>query len=95
MQPDFKIELGSKVTDKITKVTGIVTGRAEYLTGCRQYGIGREVGDDGKMLETLWMDEDRLDVHDVPALTLVEEPAAVAPRAATGGPQDHPVERNG
>ena len=33
----FKIRMGAKVTDKVSGFQGIVTGRAEYSTGCRQY----------------------------------------------------------
>lgn len=33
------IELGSTVQDRISGLTGVVTARVEYLTGCTQYGI--------------------------------------------------------
>ena len=32
----MKTELGQKVKDSITGFAGIVTGRAEYITGCHQ-----------------------------------------------------------
>lgn len=56
----FKIELGAKVTDAITGFKGIVTGRAEYITGCRQYGVAPRVGKNNEVKDALWIDEDRL-----------------------------------
>lgn len=35
----MNIQLGNEARDKITGFTGIVTSRAEYLTGCTQYGL--------------------------------------------------------
>lgn len=54
------IELGLEVKDKITGFTGIVIGKAEYLTGCNQYGICPTVDADGKKRDTEWFDEGRL-----------------------------------
>ena len=55
----FKIELGAKVKDSITGFSGIVTGRAEYITGCRQYAITpKAVKNEHK--DSYWIDEDRL-----------------------------------
>jgi hypothetical protein len=56
------IKLGVKAKDKVTGFTGIVTGRAEYLTGCNQYGIAPPAGKDGKIPDTMWFDENRLEV---------------------------------
>jgi len=55
----FKIELGKKVKDSITGFNGIVTGKVEYITGCRQYlVVGKSK--DNKPADSLWFDEDRL-----------------------------------
>jgi len=56
---EFKIELGKKVKDSITGFSGVVTGRADYITGCRQYCVTPRVSQ-GKMVESNWIDEDRL-----------------------------------
>ncbi len=55
----FKIAQGKKVKDSITGFSGIVTGRAEYITGCRQYLVSAK-SKDGKRAECAWYDEDRL-----------------------------------
>jgi len=55
----FKIELGAKVVDNITGFRGTVTGRCEYLTGCRQYCVTPKAKD-GILSEGSWLDEDRL-----------------------------------
>ena len=55
----FKIDLGVKAKDNVTGFSGIVTGRVEYLTGCRQYLITPKAGKD-KLNEAYWFDEDRL-----------------------------------
>lgn len=55
----FKIALGKEVKDSITEFAGTVTGRVEYLTGCRQYLVAAK-SKDNKAAEVLWFDEDRL-----------------------------------
>lgn len=58
----FKHDLGVRVEDKVTGFKGIITGRAEFLTGCNQYIVNPGVDKDGKMMDTNWVDEDRLTV---------------------------------
>lgn len=50
----------STVTDDVTEFSGVVTGRAEYSTGCRQYLVQPSIDDAGKWQESHWFDEDRL-----------------------------------
>ena len=56
------LKLGSKVKDKITGFTGIITGKAEYLTGCNQYVVQPQCSKDnkGSYPEAQWFDEGRL-----------------------------------
>lgn len=57
----FKIAMEAKVKDRITGFAGIVTGRVEYLTGCRQYLIQPRMKKNGTSSpEPTWLDEDRL-----------------------------------
>ena len=51
--------LGQKAKDKITGFEGILIGRAEYLTGCDQYGLVAPMRD-GKLCPTEWFDEGRI-----------------------------------
>lgn len=60
---EFTISLGSPAEDEITGFSGTVTGRAEYLTGCRQYLVTPRCDDPSKLNEAHWFDEDRLKVH--------------------------------
>ena len=55
----FKIELGRKVRDSITGFSGIVTGRCDYISGCRQYLVTPKA-ERNKLAESFWFDEDRL-----------------------------------
>ena len=55
------IELGKKARDKITGFEGIVTGRAQYLTGCDQYVIVPPAKD-GNYQQSQWFDEGRIEV---------------------------------
>ena len=57
--PDFKLELGAKAKDHVTGFSGTITGRAEYLTGCRQYCIAAKA-EGNKCGQSEWFDEDRL-----------------------------------
>jgi len=74
----FKIEMGKKVKDSITGFSGIVTARAEYITGCRQYTVTPKAKDN-KHADSYWFDEDRL-------VGSVKKKAA---RRSKGGPQQY------
>jgi hypothetical protein len=56
------IELGSKVKDRITPLSGIVIGRAEYLSGSIQYSVQPQECRESKPADPAWLDESRLDV---------------------------------
>jgi hypothetical protein len=52
------IELGDRAKDAITGVQGVVTGRIEYITGCRRFML-EYTGSDGQPKDA-WFDEARL-----------------------------------
>ena len=56
----FTIELGITVESKISGFKGVVTSRSEHLNGCNRYWIAPKVGEDGKLPEGNWLDEDEL-----------------------------------
>lgn len=56
------MQLGNEVEDKVTGMTGIATGRVEYLTGCNQYLVTPKVGENNNYVEPKWFDEGRLKV---------------------------------
>lgn len=75
-------KLGDKVQDRICPdFSGVVTGRAEYLYGCVQVLVNPGVFKDGKLTDSVWLDEDRCAVI---AHAAVEQPPSAAVRA--GGP---------
>lgn len=55
------IELGKLGRDKVTHFEGIITGRAQYLTGCDQYTLVPQVKD-GKLESAQWFDEGRIEI---------------------------------
>ena len=67
----FAYILGDTLYDRITTFRGVVTGRADYITGCNTYLLQPQGLKDGSPIESRWIDEDRL-VYDaaVPRLTL-------------------------
>lgn len=55
------LTLGKKAKDKLTGFGGILTGRAQYLTGCDQYFVSpKAIKSDYK--EGVWIDEARLKI---------------------------------
>lgn len=56
----FKYELGKFVTDASTGFAGIINARWERISGNIQYSIKPMVGDDGKMTDSFWVDDDYL-----------------------------------
>lgn len=84
------IKLGVKATDVITGFTGIITGRAEYLTGCIQYVLCPPVDKDGKLRESEWFDENRIMVDGEAMETKIHHTQVGEPKINTiraGGPQ--------
>ncbi len=57
--PIFKFNLGIQAKDKITGLTGQITGRIEYITGCNQYILQPQVINN-VFQEPRWVDEDRI-----------------------------------
>jgi len=64
----YMFQHGDTVADCITGFEGVITGRADYITGCNQYSVttrlsGKKSGEHGdacKEVEGRWFDEDRL-----------------------------------
>ena len=82
MKASKAVALGDSAKDVISGYTGIVTGRAEYLTGCTQFVLSAtKLDKDGKVPPAEWFDESRLAVVKKGAVKL---PGAVA---SPGGPQ--------
>ncbi len=65
-----KIELGSKVKDRISGFEGVATVIADYLNGCRRVGITPKCDDKGNTRDTEWFDIQQIDVLEVGAVTL-------------------------
>ena len=58
----FKVELGKEVKAKVTGLVGVVTSRSECLYGCNRYFIQPKVGEDKKVPDGWWVDEDDVEV---------------------------------
>jgi len=79
----YKHEMGAQVRDLITGFKGTITGRGDYITGCRQYLVQPPVKD-GDFKRGQWFDEDRLVLDET--ATPVDLPEKVE---NPGGPQDN------
>lgn len=77
-----KIKLGDVVEDKVTGFKGIVTVVSEYLNGCCRMGVQPRVDKDGKVPDSIYVDE--------PQLRHVEEKPELVGEQKTGGPRPDP-----
>ena len=60
-QHTFKFELGERVKDVITGMSGVIMGRSNFITGCDQYAISpTKLTKDGKRPDWEYFDENRL-----------------------------------
>ena len=57
-----RIKLGTKVKDNITGLIGIAVVRSEFLNGCVQYDIQPPLDKDGKIVESVGIDIQQLEV---------------------------------
>ena len=58
----FKLELGQIAKDKITGFQGILTARCEFLTGCNRYCIQPQDLRDGRIIDSIYFDEDQIQI---------------------------------
>jgi hypothetical protein len=65
----MSIVLGGKYRDRITGFTGIVTGTAEYISGCNQ-ALVSPPAEGGKLGDASWFDQQRLERIDDSLVTL-------------------------
>ena len=91
--PKFKFEMGSELRCQVTGFTGIVLGRIEYFNGCLQYGLKPPMGDDKKMLDAIYIDEERLEDTGTSGAKKLARKVSGSP--IPGGPQESPMERQG
>ncbi len=56
-----KLIMGCEAKDRITGFRGIVTGMAQYITGCDQALLKPKVDKEGKYVEGHWFDVGRLE----------------------------------
>lgn len=54
--------LGKKAKDKITGFEGIIVAKVSYLFGCAQYGVAPTTTTDGKVNDTHYFDEGRIEI---------------------------------
>jgi hypothetical protein len=63
-------ELGRTYEDVVTGFTGVAIGHVRYITGCNQALLQPRVDADGKVPDSMWMDEQRLKAQTGFAVTL-------------------------
>jgi hypothetical protein len=56
----FLYENGTTATDRVTGFKGVIVGRCDYLTGCRQYLLQPSGTATDKKPDPHWFDEERL-----------------------------------
>lgn len=54
-------ELGATYKDKVTGFQGVALGHVRYLTGCNQVLLQPGIDKDGKIRDSLWFDEQRME----------------------------------
>lgn len=89
----FKHNLGDRIRDRISGLTGIITSRSEHLFGCARYWLQPQEHKDGKVGEGCWLDEDSIEVVEAGFIQpkqyrVVDAPAQPLQRA--GGPTSQP-----
>jgi hypothetical protein len=85
------VELGDRVKDPITGLTGIVVAVTHWLNGCIRVVVQPESLHEGKPAQDVGYDEGGIvvvakRVHEPKVVTIVTEPPAAPRPRATGGP---------
>lgn len=84
----MRANLGDKVRDKVTGLSGIVIGRTEWLYGCVRCIVQPQELKDGRPVDNYQVDEPQLELIEagaIPDVPMWREPAPKAePRRAAG-----------
>lgn len=83
LQPVFLFACGTRVRDKITSYTGIITARTEWINGCKRYVVQAQQLKDGKPVDVEGIDESQLELAP-------EQPGVPIVPKETGGPAPTP-----
>jgi hypothetical protein len=67
------VNLGDKVKDTVTGLTGIVVAKTHYLQGCTRIAVQPQKVKDGKPVEASWFDEPQLKLIEAEAISLKNE----------------------
>lgn len=92
----FQHNLGDRVKDTVSGLTGILTSRSEHLYGCNRYWVQPQEVKDGKPVDGCWLDEAAIQIIDAQAITptryrVVDETKEPArPLRRAGGPTTQP-----
>lgn len=63
MKIEFKFSNGEKVKDTVSGMTGIISGAAVWLNGCKQYSVQPRIAKgETKKPGSWWVDEEQLEV---------------------------------
>jgi hypothetical protein len=54
---DFRFQRGDHVRDLITGFSGVVISRADSITGCDRFCVQPQDLDNGKMIDSVWIDD--------------------------------------
>jgi len=79
------IKLGSRVKDTYTGFLGTAVGRTEWLYGCTRIAIEPTELHDGKPIDMVWFDEQRVEMVK-PSMPKISKQNS----ALSGGPQKDP-----
>ena len=81
-----KIELGDRVKDKISGLSGIAFGITNWLYGCRRVSVMPEESKDGKPAELFSVDEPQLEIVQKGAIQEKEKASKEKKKKTSGGP---------
>lgn len=82
----FKWPLGARARDRVSKAEGIIVVRSQCLNGCNRYLLERQVDKDGKLQDSIGVDEQRVEV--VEGEDFVEMGKKDRPVDERGGPSE-------
>jgi hypothetical protein len=92
------VELGDRVKDKISGLSGVVVGVTNWLFGCRRLCVAPETSKDGVPASNFTVDEPQIEILQkgvLPATMALEQvrveaSATTAPVVQRHGPRDDP-----
>jgi len=87
----FKFGLGDELKDQVSGYVGVVVARTQWLNGCKRYTLDSQTMVDGKLVDSISVDEQQLTLLTRRKIDVGQDKYAEPAVKPPGGPRPTPT----